>query len=87
MVVTSTDVRNKLPEALNRVVYSGERVEITRHGKVIGVIISKADADLLDAMEDEHDVAEAKKVIARAKRKGEKPIPYSEARKAFAKGK
>lgn len=87
MIVSSTNVRNKLPEALNRVVYSGERVEITRHGKVIGVIISKEEADLLESLEDEHDAKEARKLEVKAKAKGEKPVLYSEARKRFLKGK
>jgi len=85
MIISSTDARTKLPEALNRVIYSGERVEITRHGKVIGVIISKTESDLLEALADEHDVKEAKVVEAKAKAKGEKPIPYAEARKRILK--
>jgi hypothetical protein len=49
------------------------------------VIISKAESDLLEALEDEHDVKEAKAVEAKAKAKGEKPIPYAEARKRILK--
>ena len=85
MILSSTDVRNKLPEALNRVIYSGERVEITRHGKVIGIIISKEEAELLDALEDERDAKEARKVEARARAKGETPVLYSKASQGVSK--
>ena len=85
MILSSTDVRNKLPEALNRVIYSGERVEITRHGKVVGIIISKKEADLLDALEDERDAKEARKVEARAKARGETPVQYQSGKNIHSK--
>ena len=44
---------------------------------------TKIKIELLERLEDEEDVEEAEKVLARARAKGEKPIPWDKARKKF----
>jgi hypothetical protein len=63
-----------------RVQANGKRVPIRRNGKVIGAVVSAEDLKILEEM-DRIDVRLARQALARAKAKGEKPIPWSEARK------
>ncbi len=52
-----------------------------RRGQRVAVIVPVEDLDLLEAMEDAKDVAEAEKAEREMERTGEKPIPYERARK------
>jgi len=44
-----TQARAELAELVNRVVYGGERVVLTRHGRPVAAIVSAADLHQLDA--------------------------------------
>jgi prevent-host-death family protein len=43
-----TQARAELAELINRVVYGGERVVVTRHGKPLVALVSAADLERLD---------------------------------------
>ncbi|MYW63553.1 type II toxin-antitoxin system prevent-host-death family antitoxin [Streptomyces sp. SID8379] len=45
-----TQARAELAELINRVVYGGERVVVTRHGKPLVALVSAADLERLEAM-------------------------------------
>lgn len=47
-----TQARAELAELINRVVYGGERVVVTRHGKPLVALVSAADLERLEG-EDE----------------------------------
>ncbi|NOY42986.1 MAG: type II toxin-antitoxin system Phd/YefM family antitoxin [Planctomycetes bacterium] len=81
MNIGIAEIRNNLADALNRVIYTGERVILERRGKPAAVIVSLEDLAMLEAIEDGEDVKAAKRAIAEMKRKGEKPIPYSQVKK------
>ncbi|MFS4092339.1 type II toxin-antitoxin system Phd/YefM family antitoxin [Streptomyces sp. AF1A] len=54
-----TQARAELADLINRVVYGGERVVVTRHGKPLVALVSAADLERLDALDeaaDEHVV-------------------------------
>src|SRR5438309_2999259 len=72
------EIRTKMADALNRVVYQGERVVLERRGKGIAAIVSLEDLALLEAIEDREDVLAARKRLAEMRRKGQKPIPLEE---------
>ncbi|MCX4774271.1 type II toxin-antitoxin system Phd/YefM family antitoxin [Streptomyces sp. NBC_01285] len=55
-----TQARAELAELINRVVYGGERVVVTRHGKPLVAFVSAAD---LERLEDE-EAAEQEQVIS-----------------------
>jgi len=38
-----TQARAELAELVNRVAYAGERIELTRHGKLVAALVSAAD--------------------------------------------
>ncbi|WP_436735866.1 type II toxin-antitoxin system Phd/YefM family antitoxin [Streptomyces sp. BBFR102] len=44
-----TQARAELAELINRVVYGGERVVVTRHGKPLVALVSAADLERLEA--------------------------------------
>ncbi|MFE2745391.1 type II toxin-antitoxin system Phd/YefM family antitoxin [Streptomyces scopuliridis] len=50
-----TQARAELADLINRVVYGGERVVVTRHGKPLVALVSAAD---LERLESEPDAAE-----------------------------
>jgi prevent-host-death family protein len=72
------DARRDLSDILNRVVYSGERVILTRHGKDIAAIISSKDLEALEKIEDMVDVTEAEKRLSEGRKDA---IPYEAIRK------
>ena len=61
--LTATQARRQLPEMLNRAAYGGERIAIERRGKVLAAVVPAEDLALLQRLEDEHDIREAKKSI------------------------
>lgn len=81
MNIGIADIRNNLADALNRVVYGGERVVLERRGKPTAAIVSLEDLALLEALEDREDVRLAKRALADMRRKGEKPVPWEEVKK------
>ena len=55
--VRVSDARRDLSEHINRVAYGNERIVFTRHGKGVVALVSIADAELLQRLEDEADMA------------------------------
>ncbi|MEU6671884.1 type II toxin-antitoxin system Phd/YefM family antitoxin [Streptomyces sp. NPDC046727] len=47
-----TQARAELADLINRVVYGGERVVVTRHGKPLVALVSAADLERLDALDE-----------------------------------
>ncbi|MBO4256087.1 type II toxin-antitoxin system Phd/YefM family antitoxin [Streptomyces sp. NPDC002144] len=50
-----TQARAELADLINRVVYGGERVVVTRHGKPLVALVSAADLERLDALDQPAD--------------------------------
>ncbi|MEU2222727.1 type II toxin-antitoxin system Phd/YefM family antitoxin [Streptomyces sp. NPDC018347] len=46
-----TQARAELADLINRVVYGGERVVVTRHGKPLVALVSATDLERLDALD------------------------------------
>ncbi|MFD6275372.1 type II toxin-antitoxin system Phd/YefM family antitoxin [Streptomyces sp. NPDC060209] len=60
-----TQARAELAELINRVVYGGERVVVTRHGKPLVALVSAADLQRLESEEAEaQEAAEREQVIS-----------------------
>ncbi|MCW1092666.1 type II toxin-antitoxin system Phd/YefM family antitoxin [Streptomyces sp. RS2] len=47
-----TQARAELADLINRVVYGGERVVVTRHGKPLVALVSAADLERLEEIQD-----------------------------------
>ncbi len=70
--MTITKAEANLVEAVEQVADGGERVTLKRAGKPMAAIVSVDDLALLEAIEDELDVSDAKKA-----RRHQKKIPWN----------
>lgn len=55
--VSVADLRTSLSDTINRAAFGHERVEITRRGRVVAVLISVEDLQRLEELEDADDLA------------------------------
>ncbi|MFB0620513.1 type II toxin-antitoxin system Phd/YefM family antitoxin [Streptomyces sp. AGS-58] len=62
-----TQARAELADLINRVVYGGERVVVTRHGKPLVALVSAADLERLDAL----DEPDGERIVSSVSRVGE----------------
>lgn len=76
-----TKAREELAEMLNRVAYGRERVILERRGRSVAALVPIEDLELLEMLEDRLDLEAAKRALAEAKAKGEKPIPWKTVKK------
>jgi len=68
--VTTRELRSHLSDVLGRTMYAGERIGVTRNGKLAAVLVSVEDVEALEAFEDAQDVAEYR--AAKAQDDGER---------------
>jgi prevent-host-death family protein len=61
--LTASSTRQNFAEILNRAAYGGERIVVHRRGKPIAAVVPIADVELLERLEDEIDVAAARKAL------------------------
>ncbi|MFH8410785.1 type II toxin-antitoxin system Phd/YefM family antitoxin [Streptomyces sp. NPDC018019] len=59
-----TQARAELADLINRVVYGGERVVVTRHGKPLVALVSAADLERLEAYREAEEAAAEEQVIS-----------------------
>lgn len=76
-----SDARDHLSELVDRARYTEERVVLTKRGREVGAIISIDDLNLLEILEVQLDIKEARRVLAGSQ--GER-ISYVELRKKLA---
>lgn len=55
--ITTRELRSRLSDVLGRAMYAGERIGVTRNGKLAAVVISVADLEALEAFEMAQDIA------------------------------
>ncbi|MEV3857300.1 type II toxin-antitoxin system Phd/YefM family antitoxin [Streptomyces sp. NPDC050095] len=68
-----TQARAELADLINRVVYGGERVVVTRHGKPLVALVSAADLERLQALGDPAGDSADEPVISSVSRVGSLP--------------
>ncbi|MFP4501173.1 MAG: type II toxin-antitoxin system Phd/YefM family antitoxin [Candidatus Hydrogenedentota bacterium] len=76
--ISASDLRKDAAEVFNKVAYGGERVILHRRGKDLAAVVSLDDLELLEAMDDQRDLEEARNAKRWLKRSGEKPIPLED---------
>lgn len=81
--VSCRDIKDHMSEILNRVAYNHKRYKIARHNKDMAIIISvdewKAIEKLLQKLEDEEDIREAKLALKEVDEQGS--ISFDEMKK------
>lgn len=55
--VTTRELRGQLADVLGRTMYGGERIGVTRNGKLAAVLVSVEDLEALESFEDAQAVA------------------------------
>ena len=55
--ISTRELRSQLSDVLGRAMYAGERIGVTRNGKLAAVVISVADLESLEAFEMAQDVS------------------------------
>jgi prevent-host-death family protein len=55
--ISTRELRSQLSDVLGRAMYAGERIGVTRNGKLAAVVISVADLKALEAFEMAQDVS------------------------------
>ncbi|MER7312785.1 MULTISPECIES: type II toxin-antitoxin system Phd/YefM family antitoxin [Streptomyces] len=78
-----TQARAELAELINRVVYGGERVVVTRHGKPLVALVSAADLRRLEGEEEEAAREQREQVIRSVSSLGSLPSAPGEQRHGF----
>ena len=68
--LTVSDIRTGLADAMNRVIYKGERIVIRRHGKAVAGLVPISDLELLQTIEDRIDVEDARAALTEARKQG-----------------
>ncbi|MDO4716659.1 MAG: type II toxin-antitoxin system prevent-host-death family antitoxin [Propionibacteriaceae bacterium] len=62
--VSTRELRSQLSDVLGRAMYAGERIGVTRNGKLAAVVIGVADLEALEEFEMIEDVAAYRAAIA-----------------------
>jgi prevent-host-death family protein len=75
--LTTTTARSQFADIVSRAEYAGEYTIIHRHKKPVAAVIPISDLKLLERLEDEIDIADARKAM---KEKG-KNIPWAQIKK------
>jgi len=74
----ASQVRKDFAEALNKVAYQRERIVLHRRGKDVAALVPMEDLELLEALEDQHDIEAADKALVDPKNR--KRIPWDRAK-------
>lgn len=68
----ASQVRERFSEILSEVAYGGDRVILQRHGKDVVAVISAADLERFEELEDRADLLDMERVL----KKGAAPVPW-----------
>lgn len=71
--LSTSEVRGDFAEIINRVSYKGERILLNRRGKDVAAMIPVEDLALLEALEDQWDVEDARAALRDAGERGTIP--------------
>lgn len=61
--VSTRELRSQLSDVLGRAMYAGERIGVTRNGKLAAVVVGVADIEALEEFEMAQDVAAYREAI------------------------
>lgn len=68
--VPASQARDNLAELISRAAYGKERIILTRRGKQLAAVVPIEDVRLLEKLQDEIDLQEARKALAEAQKLG-----------------
>jgi len=65
--VGARQARTKFGDMLNQAAYGKDRIVVTKNGKDVAALVPIEDLEMIEALEDRLDVAEARKILANPK--------------------
>lgn len=68
--VAVAEAKSRFSDLLRRAEYGGERIVVHRHGRPVAAIVSTADLEQLESLEEGQDIADARTALKEAARKG-----------------
>lgn len=68
--MSAGDARDHFSDVLNRAAFGKERIVLTRHGRDLAAVVPLEDLELLSAIENRMDLAEAKEALAEVEHEG-----------------
>lgn len=69
-MMTTVEAREHFSELINRTAYGKERVVLTRRGKNLVAIVPLEDLQMLEEIEDQIDLHDARLALKEARKKG-----------------
>ncbi|MEX0822749.1 MAG: type II toxin-antitoxin system Phd/YefM family antitoxin [Balneolaceae bacterium] len=79
--INSAKARSSFSEILNETGFGGRRIVVTRKGKAIAAVVSIQDLEAIQAIEDEKDISEAKRILSDPQSEF---IPWEQAKRELA---
>jgi prevent-host-death family protein len=79
--VSAAEAKNNFSELLNRVIYRRERIIVSKHGRIVGALISAKDLADFEELERQATLAKVREIKKRTK----KYIPLDEFIRAYEK--
>lgn len=76
--ISISEARDDFAELVNRVAYAHERVRLVRRGRDLAAVVPTEDLELLEALDDELDLAAAREALADPANAGR--IPWEDVR-------
>ncbi len=76
--ISISEARDDFAELVNRVSYAHERVRLVRRGRELAAVVPTEDLELLEALDDELDLAAARDALADPANAGR--IPWEDIR-------
>ena len=76
--ISISEAREDFAELVNRVAYAHERVRLVRRGRDLAAVVPTEDLELLEALDDELDLAAAREALADPANAGR--IPWEDIR-------
>jgi prevent-host-death family protein len=76
-----TKARKTLSDVVSRVAFGGDCFVLSRNGHDLAAIVPMELYRLMEQEEDKRDAADMQRAKREAAARGEKPVPYEEARK------
>lgn len=68
--MTTVEARERFADVVNRAAYGKERVALLRHGKQVAVVVPIEDLALLERLEEQIDLTDARAALAEANLEG-----------------
>lgn len=81
--INSANARKTFSDLLNESGFGGRRIVVTRKGKAVAAMVPIEDLEAIQALEDEMDVKEAKRILSDHKSEF---IPWNQAKKELIEG-